>query len=581
MGIWNLRLKSNSTPLLQAGWRRLGLVGLAFGLGACQAQAQGDLPVPLPQDGAIRVYMNHNPATTYTEPYRQQTRAGDDLEAQLVAAIDSAQTSVDLAVQELRLPNVAQALAQRHRAGVRVRVILEDTYSQPLSRLSTAAIAALPEREQRRYKEFRLLADRDRNGQVSPEEIQQSDALVILDQAKVPRIDDRADGSRGSNLMHHKFLVVDRRRVIVTSANATTSDIHGDFQSPASRGNANNMVAIDSADIADLFIEEFNLMWGDGPKGKPDSKFGIQKPHRPARTLTVGSSQVTVHFSPTATTRPWSVSSNGLIGRTLSTAQSSIDLALFVFSDQALVNQMATVHHRGTPIRVLIHPEFAYRPYSEAFDLWGTVLPDDRCQLEPNNRPWQPPLQTVGVPRLISGDMLHHKFGLVDQRTVITGSHNWSAAANSGNDETVLVVQNPMIAAHFQREFDRLYSEAILGIPPAVQKKIDRQTRRCGSMQPPSSPAGASPANPPKTDSSQPGSSQPQPEQLPTAADHRVNLNTATLAELETLPGVGPSLARRIVAARQQRPFQSLTDLDTVPGVGKKLLERLADKVTW
>ncbi|MCY7276993.1 MAG: ComEA family DNA-binding protein, partial [Phormidesmis sp. CAN_BIN44] len=58
-------------------------------------------------------------------------------------------------------------------------------------------------------------------------------------------------------------------------------------------------------------------------------------------------------------------------------------------------------------------------------------------------------------------------------------------------------------------------------------------------------------------------------------------LNTATQAELEALPGVGPGLAKRIIAAREQKPFASLADLDRVSGVGPKLLEKLRDRVTW
>ncbi|MEX0272364.1 ComEA family DNA-binding protein [Leptolyngbyaceae cyanobacterium UHCC 1019] len=62
---------------------------------------------------------------------------------------------------------------------------------------------------------------------------------------------------------------------------------------------------------------------------------------------------------------------------------------------------------------------------------------------------------------------------------------------------------------------------------------------------------------------------------------HRVNLNSASQAELETLPGVGPGLAKRIIAARQQKRFTSLADVDQVSGVGPKLLQKLKDKIIW
>ncbi|HBK96346.1 MAG TPA: hypothetical protein DD001_02980 [Microcoleaceae bacterium UBA10368] len=52
-------------------------------------------------------------------------------------------------------------------------------------------------------------------------------------------------------------------------------------------------------------------------------------------------------------------------------------------------------------------------------------------------------------------------------------------------------------------------------------------------------------------------------------------------AELDTLPGVGPKLAERIMAARKQQPFTSLDDVARVQGIGDKLLERWRDRVTF
>jgi competence protein ComEA len=56
----------------------------------------------------------------------------------------------------------------------------------------------------------------------------------------------------------------------------------------------------------------------------------------------------------------------------------------------------------------------------------------------------------------------------------------------------------------------------------------------------------------------------------------RVSLNRATQAELESLPGVGPRLAERIIAGR---PYRNLRDLDQVRGIGERTLERLAPLV--
>lgn len=60
------------------------------------------------------------------------------------------------------------------------------------------------------------------------------------------------------------------------------------------------------------------------------------------------------------------------------------------------------------------------------------------------------------------------------------------------------------------------------------------------------------------------------------SAGRRAALNTATEAELESLPGIGPVLARRIVDHRRHHgPFARLEDLLQVEGIGPKLLERL------
>lgn len=467
-------------------WFRLGLLfllGLLLFLGfALRRQSSAVLPLlePLPQDPLVQVYFNHSQAASYSDPYHQRQRPGDDLEAQIVAAIGSAQTSIDLAIHELNLPRIAQALRDKHQAGVKVRVITENTYASPLSDLTTAEIKRLNERERKKYDEFVQLVDVDRNGQLSPAEIAENDAMAVLKIAGLPVIDDTADGSQGSDLMHHKFIVIDGKTVIVGSANFTLSEIHGDYASPESQGNANHLLKITNFTLANLFTQEFNVMWGDGPGGRADSKFGVQKPYRSPQTIRLAAnSTITLQFSPTSTRLPWEQSANGLIGKVLSQATRTVDLMLFVFSEQKLSDVLETNHQQGVQVRTLIDPGFAYRDYSELLDMAGVALANNQCRYEASNRPWSRPIATIGIPNLPKGDLLHHKVGILDQQTVIAGSQNWSVAANQGNDENLLVINNPTVATHFQREFDRLYENASLGIPSYVQEKIRQQQVRC------------------------------------------------------------------------------------------------------
>ncbi|MBD3941098.1 ComEA family DNA-binding protein [Microbacterium sp. NEAU-LLC] len=71
------------------------------------------------------------------------------------------------------------------------------------------------------------------------------------------------------------------------------------------------------------------------------------------------------------------------------------------------------------------------------------------------------------------------------------------------------------------------------------------------------------------------------PGGAPVASDGRVNLNTADASQLEELPRIGPALAERIIAWRDDNGrFTSVEDLLAVPGIGDKMLESLRDLVT-
>ncbi|MHB8512150.1 MAG: helix-hairpin-helix domain-containing protein [Actinomycetota bacterium] len=80
----------------------------------------------------------------------------------------------------------------------------------------------------------------------------------------------------------------------------------------------------------------------------------------------------------------------------------------------------------------------------------------------------------------------------------------------------------------------------------------------------------------PPTDSSSSGSKKGK-----AGPGTKVNINTASVNELETLPGIGPSLAQRIVDYRTQHgPFQTIDDLKKVHGIGPKKFDSLKDYIT-
>lgn len=426
----------------------------------------------LPQHRYIQAYFNYNQANSYTDPYRKIERPGDNLEQIIVDQINQAKISVDVAVQELRLPNIAKALIDRKAAGIKVRLILENKYSKAWSAYTAEELAKFNSRENDKYLDFVKFADRNSDGKLSEAELDESDAIRTIKKANLEWIDDTADGSKGHGLMHHKFVIVDRQIVLFGSANYTLSDMHGDFASAGSTGNANNLIRIESQEIAKLFTNEFNLMWGDGRGGKTDSLFSTRKPHRRIAYVVVGDAQVRVKFSPDKQDIAWEQTSSGLIGTGLAGATKSIDMALFVFSEPKLSDILELRNQLGIQIRALIEPQFAYRDYSSTLNMWGFISTQD-CKSE-DGHAWAKPLTTVGVPTLAFGDLLHHKFAVIDRNMVVTGSHNWSNAANHKNDEDLVVIQNAKVAAHYQQEFDRLYKTVILGPTARLVKEAPR-----------------------------------------------------------------------------------------------------------
>ncbi len=447
-------------------------------LSGCQKDNSQDYN--LPQHSDIQVFFNHRHTgeKQYTDSYRKIQRPGDNLEAVIIEAINSAQVSIDVAVQEFQLPEIALALSKKKQQGVKIRVIVDNNYSRSWSDYSQQEIERLPARERDRYERYFQLIDANQDGNLSKEEIANRDALVILQNSDIPLIDDTADGSKGSGLMHHKFIIIDGKKIITGSANFTLSGIHGDFSNSKTQGNVNNLLKIHNAELAQLFTEEFDYMWGDGVAGSEDSQFGLDKPWRSSQTIRWNNTTITVQFSPTSKKKDWQLSTNGLIGKTLDNGIASINLALFVFSEQKLADILQEESEEGVKIKALIDKEFVFRDYSEGLDMLGVAL-SKNCKYEANNNPWRNPLETVGIADLPTGDKMHHKFATVNHDIVITGSHNWSNTANRNNDETLLIIQNETVAKHFLQEFDRLYQTAKVGIPNYIKNKITKQKKQC------------------------------------------------------------------------------------------------------
>jgi competence protein ComEA len=111
----------------------------------------------------------------------------------------------------------------------------------------------------------------------------------------------------------------------------------------------------------------------------------------------------------------------------------------------------------------------------------------------------------------------------------------------------------------------------VRGIGPITFEKV-RNHFRAGPVVP--QPALEVPPSPSPTPTPAPvaratGSKKIQPGEPP------INVNAASAEELQRLPGVGPVMARNILATRSAKTFESVNDLDKVKGIGPKTLDKL------
>lgn len=73
----------------------------------------------------------------------------------------------------------------------------------------------------------------------------------------------------------------------------------------------------------------------------------------------------------------------------------------------------------------------------------------------------------------------------------------------------------------------------------------------------------------------------PPPGSAPGAATEKININTASVEELDKLPGIGPAIAKAIIDYRSKNGlFKKIEDINAVKGIGDALFEKIKDQIT-
>lgn len=223
------------------------------------------------------------------------------------------------------------------------------------------------------------------------------------------------DEDRGT--MHHKFVVADGQRVWTGSANWTTSGL---------RSNANDAVRIDHPELASRYTEAFERLFVEEKFG--DSTLGIS-----AQPVVVDESNVRVYFAPHPQLEDEII-------RYIQEAQQSIRIAMFAYTNDKIHKALLDAMTRGVNIQAL----------------WGNRTQRD-CDVSEIDEMLQ---LNIGYIVPIAGAM-HHKFVLIDDQRLITGSANWSANGVKYNDENILVIENPALVSAYNNHFNQLTREAL------------------------------------------------------------------------------------------------------------------------
>ncbi len=221
---------------------------------------------------------------------------------------------------------------------------------------------------------------------------------------------------RTEPFMHNKFLVIDQAVTWTGSWNVT---FNGAYR------NNNNVQRFVSSEMSADYTAEFGQMFG-GRFGKDKARL-TRYPH-----VQVGTAAVEVYFSPED-----GVAQHVL--ERLTQAQQSIRFMSFSFTSDPIADAMIAKRAAGLRVQGVFESQNANGTGSEFKRLRSgkiSVLTDGNCYV------------------------MHHKVIIIDDRTVITGSYNFTNSAERYNDENLVIIDDPAVAQQYIEEFNRVYAHA-------------------------------------------------------------------------------------------------------------------------
>lgn len=239
-----------------------------------------------------------------------------------------------------------------------------------------------------------------------------TDAYRRIEQAGIPTVTDNRNA-----FTHSKFIVIDGRRIWTGSWNLKESDTYR---------NDNNLILIESPELAENYTREFEEMF-------VHKRFGGRKTAiTPHPQITIQGVLIENYFSPRDQVATHLI-------QTIRGAQRSIRFLAFSFTSDSIARAMLDRAKAGVSVAGVFETRGGDTSASE----YGRM-------------------KRAGLDVRLDGNpfTMHHKVIIIDESIVITGSYNFSAQADDANDENVLVIHSPEIAALYLAEFERIYEQA-------------------------------------------------------------------------------------------------------------------------
>lgn len=126
------------------------------------------------------------------------------------------------------------------------------------------------------------------------------------------------------------------------------------------------------------------------------------------------------------------------VAQLIAESRKSADICVFTITDDRIRKEILSAKRRGARIRIVSDDEKSLDRGSDIADLAAEGIPIRRDRTHHH---------------------MHHKFAILDEARLVTGSFNWTRSGSLNNNENMILLEDPRLVAEFQTEFNSLWKQ--------------------------------------------------------------------------------------------------------------------------